>query len=156
MNHGEEVLRQFVIAGGNASEVFQLGEEALDQIALSVEPCAEVGFRPPIGLWRDVGERPFVAEGCPYTVGIIGLVRQHDCSGDDMIEQIISRLPIMALPGGQAQSDREALPVDDRVDFGRKPASGATETMISIPLFAVAACWWARTEVLSIIWMSRS
>src|SRR5262245_54689167 len=22
------------------------------------------------------------------------------------------------------------------------------------PLFAVAACWWARTEVLSIIWMS--
>jgi len=53
---------------------------------------------------------------------------------------------------GQAEPDRETLRIDDRVDFGREPASGATETMISIPLFAVAACWWARTEVLSIIW----
>ena len=62
----------------------------------------------------------------------------------------------MRLPSGQAEPDREALRIDDRVDFGREPASGATETMISIPLFAVAACWWARTEVLSIIWMSPS
>jgi len=28
--------------------------------------------------------------------------------------------------------------------------------MISIPFFAVTACWWARAEVLSIIWMSPS
>ena len=73
-----------------------------------------------------------------------------------MIEQIVSRLPVMALRSGQAQSDWEALPIDDRVDFGREAASGMTETMISIRLFAVAACWWARTEVLSIIWMSPS
>ena len=46
----------------------------------------------------------------------------------------------MTLPGGQAQPDREALPIDDRVNFGREPASGATETMIMTPLFAVAAC----------------
>lgn len=57
-----------------------------------------------------------------------------------MIEQTVGSLPIMALPGGQAQPNREALLVDDRVDFGREPASGTTETMISIPLFAVAAC----------------
>ena len=62
----------------------------------------------------------------------------------------------MTLPGGQAQPDREALPVKDRVDFGGESASGATKTMISIPLFAVAACWCARMEVLSIIWMSPS
>jgi hypothetical protein len=58
-----------------------------------------------------------------------------------MVQQIVSGLAIMALPGGKFQSDREALPVHDRVDFGRETASGATETMISIPLFAVAACW---------------
>ncbi|GAA4765853.1 hypothetical protein GCM10023306_09650 [Novosphingobium ginsenosidimutans] len=71
-----------------------------------------------------------------------------------MVKQIVSGLPIVALPCGQAQPDREALPVDDRMDFGREPASGATETMISIPLIAVAACWWARTDVLSTIWIS--
>ena len=57
-----------------------------------------------------------------------------------MIEQIVSSLTIMALPGSQAQPDRKALPVDDRVDFGRESTSGAIEAMISIPLFAVAAC----------------
>ena len=92
----------------------------------------------------------------PDAIGIVGLVRQNDCSGTNMIEQIVSSLAVMALPRGQAQPDREALPVDDRMDFGREPASGATETMISIPLFAIAACWWARTEVLWIIWMSAS
>ncbi len=73
-----------------------------------------------------------------------------------MVEQRVCDLPVMSLASGQAETDREPLRIDDRVDFGRKSASGATETMISIPLFAVAACWWARTEVLSIIWMSPS
>jgi hypothetical protein len=48
------------------------------------------------------------------------------------------------------------LRIDHRVDFSREPASGATETMISIRLFAVAACRWARMDVLSIIWVSPS
>ncbi len=73
-----------------------------------------------------------------------------------MVEQITGSLDVMALSSGKAQSDRKTLPVDDRMDFGREAASGATETMISIPLFAVAACWCARMEVLSIIWMSPS
>lgn len=57
-----------------------------------------------------------------------------------MVEQVVGSLAVMALPSGQAQPDRKTLPVDDRVDFGREAASGTTETMISIPLFAVAAC----------------
>ena len=73
-----------------------------------------------------------------------------------MIEQIVSGLAVMGLTSGQAQPDRETSRIDDRVDFGREPTSGTTETMISIPLFAVAACWCARMEVLSIIWMSPS
>jgi hypothetical protein len=60
-----------------------------------------------------------------------------------VIEQIVGDLAIMCLPSGQAEPDREALRIDNRVDFGGEPASGATETMISIPFFAVAACWCA-------------
>lgn len=73
-----------------------------------------------------------------------------------VVEQIVRDVAIMCLPNGQAEPDREPLRIDDRVDFGRKAASGATETMISIPLFAVAACWCVRMEVLSIIWMAPS
>src|SRR5215468_1692378 len=38
----------------------------------------------------------------------------------------------MCLPCRQAEPDREPLRINDRVDFGRKPASGATETMICV------------------------
>ena len=62
----------------------------------------------------------------------------------------------MRLTRRQAEPERQALPVDDCVDLRREPASGTTETMISTPLFAVAAYWCARMEVLSIIWMSPS
>src|SRR6516164_10467568 len=43
----------------------------------------------------------------------------------------------MCLACRQAEPDREPLRIDDRVDFGREPASGATETMICVcaPLF---------------------
>lgn len=141
MDHGEEVFGQLVVAGGNPAEVLELGEEALDQVPLAVEPRAEVRFCPAVGLWRDVGERPFLAERRPDAIRIVSLVRQDDCSSANMIEQTVSSLTIMALPSGQAQPDRESLRIDDRVDFGREPASGATKTMISIPLIAVAACW---------------
>ena len=58
--------------------------------------------------------------------------------------------------GANAQPDREALAIDNRVDFGREPTLGTIGTLISIPIFAVAACWCARMEVLSIICMSLS
>jgi hypothetical protein len=70
-----------------------------------------------------------------------------------MVEQRVGDLPVVRLSGGQAEPDREALRVDDDVDLGREPAARSTETMICTPLFAVAACWCARMEVLSIIWI---
>ncbi len=73
-----------------------------------------------------------------------------------MIEQAVYDLPVVRMPRSQAEPDREPLRVDDDVDLGREPTSGATETMIWTPFFAVAACWCARMEVLSIIYISPS
>ncbi|MCY1171772.1 hypothetical protein D9M73_118940 [compost metagenome] len=41
----------------------------------------------------------------------------------------------MRLPRAQGEPDRQALPIDDRMDLGRETATGATETMISPPPF---------------------
>jgi len=45
--------------GCDASEVLELREKALDQVALSIEPRAEVRLRPPVHLGRDIGEGAF-------------------------------------------------------------------------------------------------
>lgn len=59
-----------------------------------------------------------------------------------------------AWQSGRAGS--KALRVDDDMDLGRETAARSTATVICPPLFAVADCWWPRTEVSSIIRMSPS
>ena len=88
--------------------------------------------------------------------GIVSLVAEHDGSSIEPIEEGERGRYIVRLSRAQGKPQRQALPVDERVDLGREASPGTTETMISTPLFAVAACWCARIEVLSIIWMSPS
>ncbi|CCA90027.1 hypothetical protein PP1Y_Mpl511 (plasmid) [Novosphingobium sp. PP1Y] len=102
MDHGKEVFGQLVVSGGHPAEVFQLGEESFDQVALAVEPCAEIWFRPSVCLRRDIGKRSLLAECRPDMICIICFVGQHACSGGYVIEQVIGSFPVMALAGGQA------------------------------------------------------
>ena len=156
MDHGEEVLGELVVTGGDATEVLELAEEAFDQIAVTVERLAEAGFPFAIGFGRDVGHRALRLDQIADAIGVISLVGENDGARIETIKQAERGGSVVGLAGGQAEPDREALGIDDGVDLGREAAAGATETMIQAPLFAVAACWCARMEVLSIIWMSPS
>ena len=40
-----------------------------------------------------------------------------------MIEQAVYDLPVVRLPWGEAEPDREPLRIDDDVDLGREPAA---------------------------------
>ena len=103
--------------------MLQLGEEALDQVTLAVGPLAETRFPAPIALRRDVGRGTLVLDELADAVGIIGLVRQHDGAWAEMVEQTVSDLTIVRLPGCQTEPDREALRVYDDVDLGRESAA---------------------------------
>ena len=136
--------------------MLELAEEALDLVAFAVECPTEA--RPPlaIGLGGDIGHRALAFDQIANATRIIGFVRKHDGARLEPVEQGQRGGRVVRLARRQAEPDREPLAVDDRVDLGGETAPGATQTMISTPLFAVAACWCARMEVLSIIWMSPS
>jgi hypothetical protein len=56
------------------------------------------------------------------------------------------------LTAGDQEVDRQTQVVDQQVDLGRQTASGAPQSLVRAPfLRPVAACWWARTMVESII-----
>jgi hypothetical protein len=131
-------------------------EEAFDKVALAVKRLAEAGFPFAVGLGRDVGHRALRLDQIADAIRVISLVGQNDGARIEAIEQAERSGPVVGLAGCQAEPDRETLGIDDGVDLCREAAAGATETMISPPLFAVAACWCARMEVLSIIWISPS
>ena len=103
--------------------MLQLGEEALDKVALAVEPLAEAGLPFAVALWRYVGRGALVLDQLADAVGVVGLVRQDDGARAEMVEQPVGDLPVVRLPGGQAEPDWEALRVDDDVDLGREPAA---------------------------------
>ncbi len=46
----------------------------------------------------------------------------------------------MRVSSSETEPDREPLRVYDNMDLGCEPAPRSTKTVISIPLFAVAAC----------------
>ena len=136
--------------------MLQLAEEPLDEVALAVEPFADGSLASAIGFWRDVGCGTLAFDQGAEAIGIIGLVGDEDRAWTQAIEQRVCSGCVMGIACGEAEPDRQSFGIDKRMDFGCQPAPRATETMISTPLFAVAACWCARTEVLSIIWMSPS
>ncbi len=136
--------------------MLELAEEALDLVALAVERLAEAGLPSTVGLGRDVGHGALSFDQVADAVCIISLVGEYDRARTKAVEQVVSGRSIVRLACRQTEPDRETLAVDNCVDLCGETAAGATETMISTPLFAVAACWCARMEVLSIIWMSPS
>lgn len=69
-----------------------------------------------------------------------------------MPDQVFGARDIAGLARRELDEDRSALGIDERVELGREPASGTTQTSIDTPLFAVAPCWWTRTTEVSIIW----
>jgi len=60
----------------------------------------------------------------------------------EAVRQRIGFSAIGNLPAGQAERHWPTFGIDERVDFTRKPAAGTSHaTIVSIPLFPVAACW---------------
>ena len=100
--------------------MLQLGKEPLDEVALAVEPLAEARFSAPVALGRDVGRGALVLNQLADAVGVIDLVREHDSARAEMVQQCVDDLPVMRLPRGQAEPDRETLRIDDDVDLGRE------------------------------------
>lgn len=124
--------------------MFDLVEEALDEIARLVEMPREADRVFAVGLGRNVRPGAALGDGVTQGVGVIAFVGQQHGVPGQVGDQFLRASNVAPLPGGQFELERSALLVDDRVDFRREAASGATQTSIvaSIfsPLFAVAPC----------------
>ena len=102
--------------------MFELAEEAFDLIALAVERLAEAGLPFAVGLGGDVRDRTLALDQVADGVAVISLVAEHDRARCEPIEQRQRGRCVVRLARRQSEPERQALPVDDRVDLGREPA----------------------------------
>ena len=139
-------------ARGNRSEVLEFAEEPLNPVAHRIKAWAEDRHLLAMAEWADVGERALCGKARADCVAVIGTVGEQHAAGAKLADQVLGRPAVVGLPLGQLQRDRQPVAVDERVDLGCIPAAGTAHATAEPPfLFPLAACWWTRTDVLSII-----
>jgi hypothetical protein len=81
---------------------------------------------------------------------VVGLVGDH-MGRREAVEQRQRLGAVVGLPRREDEPDRAAAAIDREVDLGAQSTSGTPQSRVLGPPFPVAACWCARTIVLSII-----
>src|SRR5580704_17337851 len=151
MHKPAEVAGELVVSGGDGAEVLDAAVGALDEVAPLVALGVEGEEALAIGFVGDDGDGAAALEQDAQMVGVVGLVADQPGAGCALAQQRRRDGDIGDVAAGQAEGERPAGLVDERVDFGRASAARAADGLAAFPPFAPLAARWARTAVLSII-----
>ena len=140
MQSGKEVPGGFLVACGDASELLDVIEEALDQIALAVESIIAIAFDFPIGFWRDDGDAGAQFKAVNEAAGVIAFVSQKGF-GLYLGGQRFGLGDVVDLATGEAERQGISQGIDNGVDFRREAAARAAHGLVEAPfLRAPALC----------------
>lgn len=137
--------------GRDGSVVFELVEEAFNQVSEAIKERTEGWNVDTSGRGFDVGPGAAFGEGAAQEVTIVGAIGDQDLSLADCFEEFGSAPSVMSLPLREFERDGIAIGIDERVDLGRQPApraphaSGCREVpsggaFLWTPLLPLAAC----------------
>jgi len=139
MDGGEEVSCGLVVAGGDAAELLELGEEVFDQVPCFVEVAIVIPAHLAVGFWGDHDGFAGCSQRDDYPcVGIESLV------GDQRIglhrrQQMIGASQIGCLAAGQEEAQRIAQGIDQGVDLGAQPSPRAADGLVLADFFLAPA-----------------
>src|SRR3954449_13064737 len=145
----------FVIASGDGPELFQLGEDVLDEVAPAVHLVVEADGSLAVGLGRDHRGGAAIVKLRSEPVGVERFVAKQSAE-DDTLDQRLHADAVVALTGQQDEAHQSAEGVDQGDNLGGQPAARAANGLILSPPLAPLAFWWAVTIVPSIRAYSKS
>src|SRR3954463_14236710 len=128
-----------------APEVFELVEAAFDPIAVFVE----VGVVRDRDLARrdrwDDGEHAGIGDELAKMVAVVGFVSNYGATVD-ALKQRRGGDDVVDLSAGENEAQRPTKCIGKHMDFAGQSSSGSPQSLVLVPPFPVAACWWARTN----------
>jgi len=148
-NGRQEVSGELVEAGGDASEVLELVEEALDEVALPVEIGIDRSLDLDVALCGDMGLPTSGADQVDQRSRVVPAICDEGFGRRQGLDQARCHGLVGSLAGREQQSDRQSLFVDNGVDLGAQSSTRTANGVIRTPFLPPAACWWARTIELS-------
>ena len=136
---GEEVSGELVMAGGDGTAVFELVEEALDEVALAMEPAIDGAAGTQVALAGDMGPGAAGLDGVDDGPGVVAAVGDDIAGKRQAVEQHRRGGLAGGLAGGEDEPHRQAVGVDDAVDLGGQSTARSSDGVIRTP-FPPAAC----------------
>src|SRR3954466_7927722 len=144
-----------VVSGGYCPELFQLGEDVLDQVAPAVHVAVEVEAAFAAGFGRDHRCGAAGIEVRPDPVRVERLVAEQGVE-IQTLDQRRHADGVVSLAGQQHEAQQIAERVDQGDDLGGQATARAADRLVPGPPFAPLAFWWAVTMVPSIRAYSKS
>jgi hypothetical protein len=118
---------------------------------LLVEPWREADRAFAVSLRWDVRPTALLRDHRAQPVGVVSAVGEHHLSFADAVQQFGCCQDVVRLPRRDRELDRQSVAVGQSMDFRSKTAPASSKTSIRVAFFKVAAEWWTRTLVPSII-----
>jgi len=144
--HGrQEVASELVVAGRDASEVLELVEEALDEIAMPVDVRIDRAADAHVALAGDVSVGAVRFDDLDDGASEVATVGHDVARQAKALEQLGRGGLVGCLARREYQANRQTAGVDDGVDFCGQSSTRTANGVIRAPFFPPAACWWART-----------
>jgi hypothetical protein len=146
-----EVLFEFFVSCGETAEVLEFGEASLDAVAFSVEFFVVGSLLPAVGFGGHDRDRSHSLDVIEDGLTVVALIGQYPL-GLPFSEQLDGLGAVVDLASGDDKIYRQPQFVGQQVDLRCQTSSGTPQSLVrALFLRPVAACWWARTMVESII-----
>jgi hypothetical protein len=140
LDEGEEGCPELVVAGGDAPELLQLVEEALDLVAVAVERLAPAEALLAVRCVGNIRDRALRSDQRTNAVGVVALVGDDDGTPLETLEQRLRAGGVVVLSRRDQQPDRPALRVDARVDLRGEASATSPNTTNSTLFLTPEAC----------------
>lgn len=121
--------------------MFEFVEEALDEVALTVDVVIDDAANADIALRGDVWGRAGRLDQGDDRAGKIAAVGDDILGQFHPLDQGREGRFVGRLARCEQQADRQAVVVDDGVELGGQSSTRTTDGVIRAPLFPPAACW---------------
>lgn len=155
------VRRPLFVARRQASPLLEPIDQSFDLVALAVDPSVERPRAPLIRLSRDRDPNAMPPQVCPDLATTLPFVtddalwpqpgtpptRSFDCA---LLHHLLKGGRLVAFPWCQDEGDWLSHALNAHMDLGAEAPLAPAECLgFWVPLFAPAACWWARMTVAS-------
>lgn len=119
LDEAEKARGGFVVSGGEASEVLQEADHALDAVAVPVAWAVELAGAPTVRFPRDDGPCAVHEQGVPEVIAVIALVGEQGLRTDlDKLQSILCSRDISRLARRQVEGQRQPVRISNDMDLG--------------------------------------